>query len=260
MKITFIKTLMADIERFKNAYSAHKGNRMKTIPRVIQVMEESFKRSATGWGVAFWIVLAFCFLSTLSLALSLFSFGIVLELQPGWTVWGVFYSYMVAFPLLGIGVLVYFMLIYVKKGENSAKAGLLIVTIPYILIVTAIFAYLIYDIIVNCSQNNDAYCWNGIAIRWQYWWMFISIGLQWVFFVLQIIFTYQVVNAYQMLTYVKLVEPEGTVESQPVSQSKQAPSVKSNARPTVSNVSMYPNNIGLMMVSEFHRVKTEKTN
>lgn len=216
------------------------------------------QRSAAAWVAAFWIMMALCFLSVLSLACSLFSFGIVLELQPGWTVWGVFYSYMVAFPLLGVGILIYFMMIYVKKSENSSKAGLLIISIPYILIVTAIVAYLIFDVIVNCNQNNDAYCWNGLSIRWQYWWMFFSIIFQWIFIILQIIFTNQVVNAYQILYAFQLANTPSEREPLRPAPTSATESVTKQQQRTIQfgNVqNMFPNNIGLMLLSEVHDKK-----
>lgn len=215
--------------------------------REVQVL----RRSASVWVVAFWVSLAFCFLSVLSLACSLFSFGIVLELQPGWTVWGVFYSYMVAFPLLGIGIIPYFLMIYVKKEQNNSKAGLFIVTIPYVLLLTAIFAYLIFDIIVNCEQNHDAYCWNGLAIRWQYWWVFFSIIFQWAFMILQILFTNYVVNSYQIIYAFEMAEVP--TERTPMTSSTSTQSaIKQPKKILFSQVQAYPNNTGMLLMSAVH--------
>jgi hypothetical protein len=206
------------------------------------------RRAAAMWVTLFWIFLTFCFLSVLSLALSLFSFGVVLNLQ--WSAWTVFYWYMVAFPLLGIGIMLYFLMVYVKKAENASKATLFIVSIPYILILTAIFAYLIYDAIVNCSQNNDIYCWNGLAIRWQYWWMFFSIGFQWLFVILQIIFTNQVINAYQTERILELVEPTEKAPLRETTTTSQKSSPQSKV--DLSNVQVFPNPIGMLLLHSVH--------
>lgn len=213
------------------------------------------KRSAQAWVIAFWVMLFFLFLSVLSLACSLFSFGIVLELQAGWTVWGVFYSFMVVFPLLGMGIALYFMLIYVKKSENSSKAGLFIISVPYAIILTAIFAYLIYDIIVPCEQNHEAHCWDGLHIRWQYWWVWWSIFFQWLFVILQILFTYYVVGSYQVLYAYELAEVPMERASAPITPVITTPTSTQQKLPNISTVQGYPNNMGMLLLNEVMHAK-----
>lgn len=166
--------------------------------RLLQERESSFKTCS----LFFWIVLFFTTASTFSLGAALFAYGRVFELE--YTMYSSLYSFVTAFPLLGIFISVFFPFVYTLNLKSCSKAAVYVVTIFYVLLVAAIVGYMIYDWIVNCDAGTAAlHCWDGLAVRWQFLWVFFSIAIQLVSVVMQILITLQVLSLAQRIARIR---------------------------------------------------------
>jgi hypothetical protein len=140
--------------------------------------------------------------------------------------WHTFYSYVLTFPLLGIFIAVYFPFLYTKNVLSCSKGAVLAVLVPYAIILTAIVVYMIYQWIVDCDVGTAAaYCWDGLAVRHEWLWVFFSIAVQWFMSIVQIIIAMQVfiyarrVNSERILSKTQRDVP-GTVVDNNVSGSQ----------------------------------------
>ena len=157
----------------------------------LKLKEDTFKTCST----FFWLMLFFVTFSVLSLAMALFAYGPVFELEAGWEVWQTWDAFVAGIPLLGIPIAVFFPFVFTFNVRLNAKTILFVVTIPYVILVAVSVGFLIYDLLANCGASGAAaHCWNGVSVRWQYWWVFFSIIIHFIAVILQIVVAVQVLR------------------------------------------------------------------